>query len=182
MTRQLLPAALENRRRDIPVVDSLPAKGFPGYVNGLRRMGTVHDVYGWTNVHAHINMSADEAYALTDKRSPHALYELMLMSAGVTPRPGLHDHSPEFGKALGVIAARFAEHCRAYELSPVVSWSYARTPWTASPSRARSGSTPTWWDARRWSARPLRREQCGRGGSPPSGPAGSSRRRPFWVR
>ncbi|MFC4883667.1 hypothetical protein ACFPK5_00455 [Streptomyces beijiangensis] len=84
MTRQLLPAALENRRRDIPVVDSLPAKGFPGYVNGLRRMDTVHDVYGWTNVHAHINMSADEAYALTDKRSPHALYELMLMSAGVT--------------------------------------------------------------------------------------------------
>ncbi|CAL9594394.1 hypothetical protein SUDANB120_05312 [Streptomyces sp. enrichment culture] len=124
MTRQLLPAALENRRRDIPVVDSLPAKGFPGYVNGLRRMGTVHDVYGWTNVFAHINMSADEAYALTDKRSPHALYELMLMSAGTEPRPGLHDHSPEFGRALGVIAARFAEHCRAYQLSPVVSWSY----------------------------------------------------------
>ncbi|MEV0137914.1 MULTISPECIES: hypothetical protein [Streptomyces griseus group] len=124
MTRQLLPAALENRRRDILVVDSLPAKGFPGYVNGLRRMGTVHDVYGWTNVLAHINMSADEAYALTDKRSPHALYELMLMSAGVTARPGLHDHSPEFGRALGVIAARFAEHCRAYELAPIVSWSY----------------------------------------------------------
>ncbi|MFD7880753.1 hypothetical protein ACFV5G_43020 [Streptomyces sp. NPDC059766] len=87
-------------------------------------MGTVHDVYGWTNVHAHINMSADEACTLTDKRSPHALYELMLMSAGTAARPGLHDHSPEFGKALGVIAARFAEHCRAYELSPVISWSY----------------------------------------------------------
>ena len=124
MTRQLLPAALEDRRRDIPVVDSLPAKGFPGYVNGLRRMSTVHDVYGWTEVLAHINLSADEAYAMTDKRSPHALYELMLMSAGATPRPGLHDHSPEFGRALGVIAGRFAEHCRAYELSPVVSWSY----------------------------------------------------------
>ncbi|MFF2853015.1 hypothetical protein ACFVT5_43060 [Streptomyces sp. NPDC058001] len=87
-------------------------------------MSTVSDVYGWTNVRAHINMSPDEAYALTDKRSPHALYELMLMSAGATPRPGLHDHSPEFGRALGVIAACFAEHCRAYELSPVVSWSY----------------------------------------------------------
>lgn len=124
MVQQLLPPALESRRKDIHVVDSLPAKGYPGYVNGVQRMSTVSDVYGWTNVHAHINMSADEAYALTDKRSPHALYELMLMSAGVTPRPGLHDHSPEFGKALGVIAACFAEHCRAYELSPVVSWSY----------------------------------------------------------
>jgi hypothetical protein len=124
MAHQLLPSDLENRRRDIRVVDSLPAKGYPGYVNGVQRMATVSDVYGWTNVHAHINMSPDEAYALTDKKSPHALYELMLMSAGVTHRPGLHDHSPEFGRALGVIAACFAEHCRTYELSPVVSWSY----------------------------------------------------------
>ncbi|MFF2134161.1 hypothetical protein ACFVW1_54470 [Streptomyces olivochromogenes] len=123
MTR-LLPSALEGRRMDVRVVDSLAAKGYPGYVNGVQRMGTVNDVYGWTKVHAHINMSADEAYALTDKRSPHALYELMLMSAGTTHRPGLHDHSPEFGKALGVVAACFAEHCRDYELSPVVSWSY----------------------------------------------------------
>ncbi|MEV4976007.1 hypothetical protein [Streptomyces scopuliridis] len=124
MAHQLLPSDLEDRRSGIYVVDSLPAKGYPGYINGVQRMGTVSDVYGWTNVHAHINMSPDEAYALTDKRSPHALYELMLMSAGVTPRPGLHDHSPEFGKALGVVAACFAEHCRDYELSPVVSWSY----------------------------------------------------------
>ncbi|MFI9031133.1 hypothetical protein [Streptomyces sp. NPDC053560] len=124
MSRQLLLAALENRRKDVRVVDSLPAKGFPGFVNGVQRMGTVHDVYGWTNVHAHINISPDEAYALTDKRSPHALFELMLMSAGATSRPGLHDHSPEFGKALGTIAARFAEHCHACELGPVVSWSY----------------------------------------------------------
>lgn len=120
----LLPAALEGRRRDIRVVDSLPAKGYPGYINGVQRMATVSDVYGWTNVHAHINLSPDEAYALTDKRSPHALYELMLMSAGGTHRPGLHDHSPAFGRALGVVAACFAEHCAAYELSPVVSWSY----------------------------------------------------------
>ncbi|MGW1765022.1 hypothetical protein ACWCQL_13225 [Streptomyces sp. NPDC002073] len=121
---QLLPSALEGRRKDVRVVDSLAAKGFPGYVSGLQRMGTVSDVYGWTQVHSHINLSPDEAYALTDKRSPHALYELMLMSAGITHRPGLHDHSPRFAGALGVIAAAFAEHCRAYELSPVVSWSY----------------------------------------------------------
>ncbi|MCT9141724.1 hypothetical protein [Streptomyces violarus] len=121
---QLLPSALEGRRADVRVVDSLAAKSYPGYVNGVQRMGTVNDVYGWTKVHAHINVSPDEGYALTDKRSPHALYELMLMSAGTTHRPGLHDHSPEFGKALGVVAACFAEHCGAYELSPVVSWSY----------------------------------------------------------
>ncbi|MEU5143713.1 hypothetical protein [Streptomyces sp. NPDC021139] len=121
---QLLPSALEDRRRDVRVVDSLAAKGYPGYVNGVQRMGTVTDVYGWTKVHAHINLSPDEGYALTDKRSPHALYELMLMSAGTTHRPGLHDHSSEFGAALGVVAACFAEHCRTYELSPVVSWSY----------------------------------------------------------
>ncbi|MFI8234926.1 hypothetical protein ACIGDI_39640 [Streptomyces sp. NPDC085900] len=120
----LLPTALETRRKEVLVVDSLAAKGYPGYVNGVQRMGTVSDVYGWTKVHAHINVSPDEGYALTDKRSPHALYELMMMSAGTTHRPGLHDHSPEFGKALGVVAACFAEHCRAYELSPVVSWSY----------------------------------------------------------
>ncbi|GAA2106013.1 hypothetical protein GCM10009801_82060 [Streptomyces albiaxialis] len=122
--RQLLPSALESRRKALQVVDSLPAKGYPGFVNGVQRMDTVSDVYGWTNVHAHINMSPDEAYALTDKRSPHALYELMLMSAGATSRPGLHDHSPEFAKALGVVAACFAEYCRAYDLGPVVSWSY----------------------------------------------------------
>lgn len=121
---QLLPSSLEDRRRDVPVVDSLAAKGYPGYVNGVQRMGTVTDVYGWTKVHAHINVSPDEGYALTDKRSPHALYELMLMSAGTAHRPGLHDHSSMFGTALGVVAACFAEHCRAYELSPVVSWSY----------------------------------------------------------
>ncbi|WP_230211373.1 hypothetical protein [Streptomyces kaniharaensis] len=121
---QLLPSALEDLRGNVPVVDSLAAKGYPGYVNGTQRMGTVNDVYGWTRVHAHINVSPDEGYALTDKRSPHALYEFMLMSAGTTHRPGLHDHSREFGTALGVVAACFAEHCRAYELSPVVSWSY----------------------------------------------------------
>ncbi|MGY5099438.1 hypothetical protein ACWC19_02410, partial [Streptomyces sp. 900105245] len=121
---QLLPSALEDRRRDVRVVDSLAAKGYPGYVNGVQRMGTVNEVYGWTKVHAHINVSPDEGYALTDKRSPHALYELMLMSAGTAHLPGLHDHSPEFAAALGVVAARFAEHCRDYELSPVVSWSY----------------------------------------------------------
>lgn len=121
---QLHPSALEGRRRDVRVVDTLAAKGYPGYVNGVQRMGTVTDVYGWTKVHAHINLSPDEGYALTDKRSPHALCELMLMSAGTTHRPGLHDHSSEFGAALGVVAACFAEHCRTYELSPVVSWSY----------------------------------------------------------
>lgn len=121
---QLLPSELEGRRRDVRVVDSLAAKGYPGHVNRTRQLGTVNDIYGLTKVHAHINVSPDEGYALTDKRSPHALFELMLMSAGTTHRPGLHDHSPEFGTALGVVGVCFAEHCRAYELSPVVSWSY----------------------------------------------------------
>jgi len=66
MAQQLLPSDLDNRRRDIHVVDSIPAKGYPGYVNGVQRMGTVSDVYGWTNVHAHINMAPDEAYALSE--------------------------------------------------------------------------------------------------------------------
>ncbi|MGW2255429.1 hypothetical protein ACWCXH_35420 [Kitasatospora sp. NPDC001660] len=120
----LLPTALEDHRMDVRVVDSLPAKGYPDHVNGVRQLETVGQLYGGTKVLAHINTSADEAYALTDKRAPHALYEFMLMSAGTTIRPGLHDHAPEFGKALGVVAACFAEHCRPYELTPVVSWSY----------------------------------------------------------
>lgn len=124
MAQSLLPSALEDRRMNLRVVDSLPAKGYPGYVNGTQRMGTVSDLYGWTKVLAHITLSPDEGYALTDKAAPHALYELMLMSAGDSHRPGLHDHSPAFGKAFGMVAACFAEHCRAYDLTPVVSWSY----------------------------------------------------------
>ncbi len=121
---KLLPAALESLRSDVPVVDSLTAKGYLGHVSGLRMLGTVADLYGRTRVLAHIHGAPDEGYALTDKRSPHALYELMLMSAGPTKRPGLHDHSPAFGTALGAVATTFAEHCDAYELRPVVSWSY----------------------------------------------------------
>lgn len=124
MARSLLPQHLEERRMNLRVLDSLPAKGYPGYVNKTGRLRTVNHLYDRTTVLGHVSLSPDEAYALTNKRSPHALYEIMVISAGNTHRPGLHDHSPQFGKAFGVMADSFAHHCHAYDLTPVVSWSY----------------------------------------------------------
>ncbi|MFE7953486.1 hypothetical protein [Streptomyces sp. NPDC057426] len=124
MTSRLLPQHLEDRRMNLRVLDSLPAKGYPGYVNRTGRLRTVSHLYDRTTVLGHVAISPDEAYALTNKSAPHALYEIMVISAGATQRPGLHDHSPEFVKAFGVMADVFADHCRAYDLTPVVSWSY----------------------------------------------------------
>lgn len=125
MARSLLPQHLEDRRKDARVFESLPAKGHPGYSPRLgRRLRTVSDLYDRTTVLGHIAISPDEAYAITDKSAPHALYDMMIISAGTTARPGLHDHSPHFGKGFGVMAHSFAAHCHASDLTPVVSWSY----------------------------------------------------------
>ncbi|WP_245235377.1 hypothetical protein [Streptomyces violaceorubidus] len=124
MARSLLPQHIEDARKTVPVLDSLPAKGYPGYINRTGQLRTIGQLYDRTTVFGHIAFSPDEAYALTNKRSPHALYELMVISAGSTQRPGLHDHSPAFVHGLGVIADAFAGHCHAYDLTPVVSWSY----------------------------------------------------------
>ncbi|MEU6622059.1 hypothetical protein ABZ926_15015 [Streptomyces litmocidini] len=109
---------------NLRVVDSLPAKAFPNAVEGPRRLRSVSHLYDRTTVLGHVSTSPDEAYAITDKTSPHALYELMIVSAGNTIRSGLHDHSPQFGQAFGVMAHSFANHCHAYDLAPIVSWSY----------------------------------------------------------
>lgn len=119
----LLPEQLEKARMNLPVADSLPAKGF-GHKTAIDRLRTIDHLYRRTDVFGHITIAPDESYALTDKTSPHALYELMVISAGRTQRPGLHDHSPQFGRALGVMAASFADRCHTYDLTPVVSWSY----------------------------------------------------------
>ncbi|MER5870488.1 hypothetical protein [Streptomyces sp. NPDC002044] len=124
MTSRLLPLDLEARRMDLRVVDSLPAKGYRGYVNATGRLRTVSNLYDRTTVFGHVVISPDEAFALTNKSAPHALFELMVISAGATHRPGLHDHSAQFGAAFGVMADAFADHCRAYDLTSVVSWSY----------------------------------------------------------
>ncbi|MFD3998999.1 hypothetical protein [Streptomyces sp. NPDC058583] len=109
---------------NLRVVDSLPAKAFPGNVEGPRRLRTVTHLYNRTTVLGHVSLSPDEAYAITDKTSPHALYEVMIVSAGNTIRSGFHDHSRGFGQAFGVMAHSFANHCREYDLAPIVSWSY----------------------------------------------------------
>lgn len=124
MARFLLPAHIEDARQAVPVLDSLPAKGYPGYVSRTGQLRTIGQLYGRTDVFGHISLSLDEAYALTNKKAPHALYELMVISAGTSQRPGLHDHSAEFVQGLGVMADAFAGHCHAYDLTPVVSWSY----------------------------------------------------------
>ncbi|MFB7453469.1 hypothetical protein [Streptomyces sp. NPDC056194] len=124
MAHILLPQHIEDARATVPVLDSLPAKGYPGYTGGTGRLRTIGQLYDRTKVFGRITLSPDEAYALTNKRSPHALYELMVISAGTSQRPGLHDHSPEFVRGLGIMADAFAAHCRPYDLTPVVSWSY----------------------------------------------------------
>lgn len=119
----LLPADLEARRAAVPVVDSLPVKGLPNR-DAARHLRTVTHIYERTGVLAHIGFAPDEGYVLVDKGNPHALNELMVMSAGRSMRPGLHDHSSAFATALGALAACFAAHCEDFDLYPVVSWSY----------------------------------------------------------
>ncbi|MFH9959740.1 hypothetical protein ACH4OX_36810 [Streptomyces roseolus] len=109
---------------NLRVVDSLPAKAFPNAVEGARRLRTVSHLYDRTTVLSHVSVSPDEAYAITDKTSPHALYELMVVSAGNAIRSGIHDHSPQFGQAFGVMAHSFAHHSHTYGFTPVISWSY----------------------------------------------------------
>ncbi|UQA97461.1 ParA family protein [Streptomyces halobius] len=120
----LLPPDLEELRSRLPAVDSLPVKGFPKQSTAVRRLRTVQHLYERAGVLAHIGFAPDEGYALTDKTSPHGVHELMMISAGRSHRPGLHDHSPAFAGALGVIASCFAAHCAERDLSPAVSWSY----------------------------------------------------------
>ncbi|WP_159393960.1 hypothetical protein [Streptomyces sp. NRRL F-5755] len=105
-------------------MDSLPVKGFPQTSAGDRRLRTVQQIYDRAGVLAHIACAPDEGYALTDKASPHAVHELMMISAGRSRRPGLDDHSAAFGRALGVVAGAFALHCADNDLSPALSWSY----------------------------------------------------------
>ncbi len=124
MARSLLPQHIEDARAAVPVLDSLPAKGYPGYTGGTGRLRSIGQLYDRTKVFGRITLSPDEAYALTNKRAPHALYELMVISGGTSQRPGLHDHSAEFVRGLGIMADAFAAHCRPYDLTPVVSWSY----------------------------------------------------------
>ncbi|MGW0121702.1 hypothetical protein [Streptomyces sp. NPDC003327] len=124
MAHTLLPQHIEDARKAVPVLDSLPAKGYPGYISRTGQLRTVGQLYDRTDVFGHISLSPDEAYALTNKKAPHALYELMVISAGASQRPGLHDHSAAFVQGLGVMADAFAHHCHTYDLTPVVSWSY----------------------------------------------------------
>lgn len=123
---RLLPPELEAARAMVPVADPLTAKrkqgpsakAMPGVLDSLAH------IYGRTDVLAHIGLGPDEAYMLIDKRHPHALFEIMLMSAGPALRSGLHDHSARFGGAVGALAVCFVEHCQDHGLYPTVSWSY----------------------------------------------------------
>lgn len=126
MANPLLPPELEAARAAVPIVDSLPAPGYatPRAPNNVRAMRSLESIYARSGVLAHVGLGPDEAWVATDKTFPHALYELMIMSSGESILPGLHDHSPAFEKSMGAMAAVFAEHCDAWRLSPVISWSY----------------------------------------------------------
>jgi hypothetical protein len=122
----LLPDNLESYRAQVPILDSLPAPAYarPRAPQSVRALRSLENIYGRSGVLAHVGLGADEAYVVTDKTFPHALHEVMVMSAGTKVRPGLHNHSPLFDDSLGALAAGFAEHCGRWQLTPVVSWSY----------------------------------------------------------
>jgi hypothetical protein len=122
----LLPPSLEAARCAVLVTDPLTVKGCPGYAPKARprRLSEVSLIWRRTGVLAQVGVGPDESYMLLDKTHPHALHEIMMMSAGTRLRPGLHDHSPAFAAALGAMTACFAGHCRAAGLYPVLSWSY----------------------------------------------------------
>ncbi|MGH8884409.1 MAG: hypothetical protein ACRDYX_04405 [Egibacteraceae bacterium] len=122
----LLPPELEAARAMVPVADPLTAKRKRGSSAKAtpRLLQDLPHIYGRTDVLAHIGFGPDEAYMLIDKRHPHALFEIMLMSAGPALRSGLHDHSARFGAAVGALTACFVEYCQDRRLYPTVSWSY----------------------------------------------------------
>lgn len=121
----MLPGWLAAHRNAVPVVDSLSVPRRPtGGDPETQRLRTVTHLYGRTEVLAHIGLNADETYMLIDKTNPHALHELMMMSAGHPVRSGLHQHSPAFGTAFGAIANCWVGHCLDNGLQPLVAWSY----------------------------------------------------------
>ncbi|POM25742.1 hypothetical protein BTM25_01250 [Actinomadura rubteroloni] len=126
MADPLLPPALESARAAVPILDSLPAPGYatPRAPQRVRAMRSVENIYNLSGVLGHVGTGPAEAWIATDKTFPHALYEVMVMSAGTGVRPGLHDHSEAYAASVGAMGAVFAEHCANWELSPVISWSY----------------------------------------------------------
>jgi hypothetical protein len=122
----LLPQALELARGAVPVADSLPVKGLPGHAarSVPRQLSRAGSIWERSRVLAHVGVSAGESYMLADKRHPHAVHEVMMISSGARLLPGLHEHSAGFRAALGAVAACFAGHCEAAGLYPVLSWSY----------------------------------------------------------
>lgn len=73
---------------------------------------------------AHTGTGPGESWMLVDKQYPHALHEVMLMSAGTSVRPGLHQHSVAFTRSVAAVGTAFAGYCRHAGLYPVLSWSY----------------------------------------------------------
>ena len=66
----------------------------------------------------------DEVLSIVDKAQPHAVFDLMVLSAGEEQVPGLAGHSPQFITRAMQYAARFAEFAKREGFYPVVSWSY----------------------------------------------------------
>jgi len=124
--RPLLPARLEAARCAVPVADPLTVKGLAGRSPkaGSRELVEASLIWRRTGVLAHVGVGPDESYMLIDKQHPHAQHEIMVMSAGMRLRPGLHEHSLAFTAALGAMVACFARHCSTAALYPVLSWSY----------------------------------------------------------
>lgn len=121
----LLPPYVAKLRSDVPVAYPLPIAARPGCEAKARPrdLSAVSNLWARTHVLTHTGTGPDESFMLIDKRHPHALHEVMLMSAGKI-NPGLHGHSAGFVAALAAAGTSFADYCGATGLYPVMSWSF----------------------------------------------------------
>lgn len=122
----LLPPELDKARAAIPVACPLEIPGRPtcSARHRTRDLANVMNIWSRTQVLAHTGTGPGESWMLVDKQYPHALREVMVMSAGARVRPGLFQHSAAFARSVAAVGAAFAGYCHHNGFYPVLSWSY----------------------------------------------------------
>ncbi|MDI1461021.1 hypothetical protein QEZ54_08600 [Catellatospora sp. KI3] len=108
------------------MLDGLPAPAFAQDWSGAGHdnLRTVEQLRAHGRLLCSAGLGEDEGHAVVDKAFPHALHEVMVISAGKRVRSGLHDHSAAYDTVLARLFGTFVDHCADAELAPVISWSY----------------------------------------------------------
>jgi hypothetical protein len=123
----LLPAAMTMERSAVLVADSLaiPRHPHPPEAVRLGQLNTRAELLTQSNVVEDLPLGdSGERVALVDKAHPHAVRDMMMISAGDEVVSSLYDHSDSFTQGVLAHTYQFASHAKQEGMSPVIAWSY----------------------------------------------------------